>query len=118
MMGVIATRLSDFVIATSDNPRNEDPRRILAEIEPGLKQGRAPYRLLPDRREAIRTALAMARTDDVVLLAGKGHENYQQIGTQSFSFDDRVVAQELIHELRNARGDRDCGELPQQPDNA
>lgn len=113
VMGAIAARLSDFVVATSDNPRSEDPLRILAEIEPGLKQGRAPYRLLPDRREAIRTALAMARTDDVVLLAGKGHENYQWIGTQSFSFDDRVVAQELIHEMQNAQGDRACGKLHQ-----
>jgi UDP-N-acetylmuramoyl-L-alanyl-D-glutamate--2,6-diaminopimelate ligase len=105
LMGEIAARLSDIVVATSDNPRTEDPLRILAEIEPGLKRGQAPYRLEPDRREAIRSALALASRNDIVLIAGKGHEDYQIIGTQAFPFDDRVVAQELICELRSVRGD-------------
>jgi UDP-N-acetylmuramoyl-L-alanyl-D-glutamate--2,6-diaminopimelate ligase len=97
-MGEIATRLSDFVVATSDNPRSEDPQQILAEIEPGLNMGAATYHLQPDRREAIRSAFAWARKGDVVLIAGKGHEGYQIIGTQVFPFDDRTVALELIHE--------------------
>lgn len=105
LMGAIAARLSDFAVATSDNPRSEDPLQILAEIEPGLKPGPAPYRLMPDRREAIRAALALARKDDVVLIAGKGHEDYQLIGRQTIPFDDRTVARELIQELRKAQGE-------------
>ena len=101
LMGEIAARLSDVVFATSDNPRSEDPLQILAEIEPGLKRGRAPFQLQPDRREAIRSALALAREGDVVIIAGKGHEDYQIIGTNVFPFDDRAVAQELIHQLMN-----------------
>jgi UDP-N-acetylmuramoyl-L-alanyl-D-glutamate--2,6-diaminopimelate ligase len=102
LMGEIATRLSDFVVATSDNPRSEDPQQILAEIEPGLNMGAAPYQLLPDRRVAIRSALAWARKGDAVVIAGKGHEDYQITGTQVFPFDDRTVALELIHEMMNA----------------
>jgi UDP-N-acetylmuramoyl-L-alanyl-D-glutamate--2,6-diaminopimelate ligase len=118
LMGEIAARLSDMVVATSDNPRTEDPLQILAEIEPGLKRGQAPYRLQPDRREAIRSALSLARENDIVLIAGKGHEDYQIIGTQAFPFDDRLVAQELLHELRSAQGDGNCGELHKQPNRA
>jgi UDP-N-acetylmuramyl tripeptide synthase len=113
LMGEIATRLSDAVVATSDNPRTEDPVRILHEIEPGLQRGKAPYQLQPDRREAIRSALALARRHDAVLIAGKGHEDYQIIGTRVIPFDDRVVVQELIRQLHIAQGDRDCGELHQ-----
>jgi UDP-N-acetylmuramoyl-L-alanyl-D-glutamate--2,6-diaminopimelate ligase len=105
LMGEIATRLSDFVVATSDNPRSENPQQILAEIEPGLKMGAAAYQLQPDRREAIRSALAWARKGDVVVIAGKGHEDCQIIGAQVFPFDDRTVALELIHEMLNAQGD-------------
>lgn len=105
LMGEIAARLSDIVVATSDNPRTEDPLQILAEIEPGLKRGPAPYRVQPDRREAIRSALSLAQENDVVLIAGKGHEDYQIIGTRVFPFDDRLVAQELIRELRTVQGD-------------
>jgi len=104
-MGEIASRLSAFVIATSDNPRTEDPLRILQEIEPGLKQGPAPYRLQPDRRAAIREALEMARPGDVVLLAGKGHENVQIIGNQALPFEDRGIARELLLQLKRAQGD-------------
>ena len=105
MMGEIAARRSDFVVATSDNPRTEDPLQILDEIEPGLKRGPAPYRLEPDRRKAIRMALELAGRGDVVILAGKGHENYQIIGSQAFPFDDRLVAQELVHEQLHVQGD-------------
>ncbi len=105
VMGEIAARLSDTVIATSDNPRSEDPGQILAQIEPGLRRGPAPYRLLVERREAIRAALSSARKGDVVLLAGKGHENYQIIGTEVIRFDDREIARDLIQQLLNAQGD-------------
>ncbi len=96
-MGEVAARGSDFVVVTSDNPRTEDPMAIIAEIEQGLKG--AHYTVIPDRREAIRAALTEAKPDDTVLIAGKGHETYQIIGTTSFPFDDRVVARELLNEL-------------------
>ncbi len=96
LMGEIAARLSHFVIATSDNPRRENPLQILADIEPGLKKGPSPYRIDPDRREAIRAAFSRAGKGDVVVIAGKGHENYQIIGEKKMAFDDRAVARELL----------------------
>jgi UDP-N-acetylmuramoyl-L-alanyl-D-glutamate--2,6-diaminopimelate ligase len=99
VMGAIAARMSDFVIATADNPRTEDLSSILNEIEAGLREGPAGYSLIPDRREAIRSAFSTARKGDLVLLAGKGHEDCQIIGSRALPFDDRVVARELIQEL-------------------
>jgi UDP-N-acetylmuramoyl-L-alanyl-D-glutamate--2,6-diaminopimelate ligase len=96
--------MSDFVVATSDNPRSEDPLAILNEIEKGLQKASGRYRLIPDRRKAIGLALSMARKDDLVVIAGKGHEDYQIIGTRAFPFDDRVIARELILELHKAEG--------------
>jgi UDP-N-acetylmuramoyl-L-alanyl-D-glutamate--2,6-diaminopimelate ligase len=104
LMGEVASRLSDSVIATSDNPRNEEPMGILAEIQPGLKNGPAPYRIEPDRREAIREALARAGKGDVVVIAGKGHENYQIIGAKVLSFDDRAVVREFLQQKTQAPG--------------
>lgn len=98
IMGEIAARLSDYVIATSDNPRSEEPLAILGEIEPGLKKGSAPYAIEPDRRRAIEAAIEMASGNDVVLIAGKGHEDYQLVGGKTLSFDDRTVARELIRQ--------------------
>lgn len=96
LMGAIAARLSDFVFATSDNPRTEDPAAILKEIEPGLKEGPAPYVIVPDRREAIAAAISEAKRGDVVVIAGKGHEDYQILGSRVIPFDDRKLARELI----------------------
>jgi len=98
-MGEIAGRLSDFVIVTSDNPRSEDPETILSEIEPGLKRSGREYMKIKDRREAIFRAIREARAGDLVLIAGKGHETYQIIGTTRTHFDDREVAREAM-ELR------------------
>jgi UDP-N-acetylmuramoyl-L-alanyl-D-glutamate--2,6-diaminopimelate ligase len=100
-MGQIAARESDYAIVTSDNPRSEDPMAIIREIEAGMTNGK--YRVIVDRREAIRAALAEAREGDTVVIAGKGHEPYQTIGTTSHPFDDRVVARELLHELVTGR---------------
>jgi UDP-N-acetylmuramoyl-L-alanyl-D-glutamate--2,6-diaminopimelate ligase len=97
-MGEIATRASDLVLATSDNPRSEDPLEILREIEPGLRKGPAPYQIIPDRRQAIESAISMARKGDAVVIAGKGHEDYQIIGGQVLPFDDRKMALDLIRE--------------------
>jgi UDP-N-acetylmuramoyl-L-alanyl-D-glutamate--2,6-diaminopimelate ligase len=95
-MGEAAARWSDRVILTSDNPRTEDPLAILREIEPGLQGSGTPYEVIPDRRRAIARAIALARPDDLVVIAGKGHEDYQIVGTERFPFDDRRVAAEEI----------------------
>jgi len=89
MMGKIAGELADLVIATSDNPRSEDPLAILTAIETGLKEsGNRGYRLIPDRREAIRQAIAEAEPGWAVLVAGKGHETYQILGDRKLPFSD------------------------------
>jgi UDP-N-acetylmuramoyl-L-alanyl-D-glutamate--2,6-diaminopimelate ligase len=102
VMGEIAAKMSDFVFATSDNPRTEDPLDILKEIEPGLRRGTAPYAIVPDRREAIASAISTAKRGDAVVIAGKGHEDYQIIGSRVIPFDDRTLARELILENLNA----------------
>ncbi|UVI32192.1 UDP-N-acetylmuramoyl-L-alanyl-D-glutamate--2,6-diaminopimelate ligase [Paenibacillus spongiae] len=102
IMGRIAAAYSDYVIVTSDNPRTEDPIRILADIEAGLQNDGVPqerYELQPDRRLAIQKAVEMASHEDVVLIAGKGHETYQIIGSVTHDFDDREVAKEAIRSL-------------------
>jgi UDP-N-acetylmuramoyl-L-alanyl-D-glutamate--2,6-diaminopimelate ligase len=95
-MGEIAGSHSDLVIITSDNPRNEDPLAIIGEIEVGVNSTGTPYEVIPDRREAIYRAVALAKRDDVVIIAGKGHETYQLVGGNSFHFDDREVADEAL----------------------
>ncbi|HHW55738.1 MAG: UDP-N-acetylmuramoyl-L-alanyl-D-glutamate--2,6-diaminopimelate ligase [Bacillota bacterium] len=99
IMGRIAAENADHVIITSDNPRSEDPLAIIADIEPGVKaggKGAAVYEVIPDRKEAIAAAIAMARKGDMVILAGKGHETYQIIGDKTLPFDDREVAREAL----------------------
>lgn len=112
LMGEIAARLSDLLVLTSDNPRTEDPLRILAEIEDGIKSsglkrftGDSPqagrgYWVEKDRRAAIRIGLRAAQRGDVVLIAGKGHEDYQILGTTKIHFDDREVAREELSHIR------------------
>ena len=98
VMGGIAAKGADVAIVTSDNPRTEDPDRIIDEIEAGM-EGTAHVRLT-DRREAIRRALAMAQPGDCILLAGKGHETYQVIGTEKRPFDERVIVLEEMGRMR------------------
>ena len=100
-MGAVAVRNSDYAIVTSDNPRSEDPAAIIQEIEQGMKG--VEHAAVVDRRDAIRVALSRAKEGDTVLIAGKGHENYQTIGTVSHPFDDRLVAKELLDELNAGR---------------
>ncbi|HLM57883.1 MAG TPA: UDP-N-acetylmuramoyl-L-alanyl-D-glutamate--2,6-diaminopimelate ligase [Pyrinomonadaceae bacterium] len=95
-MGEAAATLSDVVIATSDNPRAEDPEAILADIEAGLREAGKPYLKIVDRREAIFRAVEEAKADDLVVIAGKGHEDYQIIGAERHHFDDREVAREAL----------------------
>jgi UDP-N-acetylmuramoyl-L-alanyl-D-glutamate--2,6-diaminopimelate ligase len=99
LMGAAAARLADLAILTSDNPRTEEPLAILAEVEKGIRQvtsdpGR--YRVIPDRREAIRSAIMEADGGDAVVIAGKGHETYQILRDRTIPFDDREVAREML----------------------
>lgn len=98
-MGEVAGRHSDLVIVTSDNPRTEDPLEIINEIEIGLKPTNCPYLVNSDRREAIHQAISKAKSNDVVIIAGKGHETYQIIGSDKFHFDDREIAKEALNNL-------------------
>jgi UDP-N-acetylmuramoyl-L-alanyl-D-glutamate--2,6-diaminopimelate ligase len=91
-MGEAAGSLSDVVILTSDNPRTEDPEQILCDAEEGIRKTGKPYRKITDRTQAINEAIAEAQNGDLVLIAGKGHEDYQIIGRETFHFDDKEVA--------------------------
>jgi UDP-N-acetylmuramoyl-L-alanyl-D-glutamate--2,6-diaminopimelate ligase len=113
LMGEVAGKYSNLAILTSDNPRTEDPLAILGEVEMGLKsslleewrpneieswRSRKGYLKVPDRREAIRMAMRLAQPSDTVLIAGKGHEDYQIIGKKKFPFDDRIEAKKALEE--------------------
>ncbi len=99
-MGKIAAELSDFCVVTSDNPRTENPEKIIAEVVEGVKQGGCEYEVVTNRFEAIEYALDHAQKDDVVLLAGKGHETYQILSDRTISFDER----EIVHKLLGSIG--------------
>jgi len=103
LMGGIALRYSDQVIVTSDNPRTEDPEKIIEDIVAGMTGGRDRYRVIVDRREALRAGVAELRPGDILLVAGKGHETYQIIGRQKYPFDDREIARELLIEAGKGR---------------
>ena len=104
LMGMVAARLSDVVVITSDNPRSEDPARIIEDVMRGatseMRQSNADVRTVVDRREAIGDAIANAGGGDVVLIAGKGHEKYQEIGDRTFAFDDVAVARAALEARR------------------
>ncbi|MEG2317013.1 MAG: UDP-N-acetylmuramoyl-L-alanyl-D-glutamate--2,6-diaminopimelate ligase, partial [Clostridia bacterium] len=100
MMGEIVSRLADFSILTSDNPRTEDPNVILKSIESGMKKAKGKYVVIENRREAIRYALEMGGEGDVIILAGKGNETYQEIMGVKRPFDEKVVVRELLNEMR------------------
>ncbi len=100
-MGQVAARHSNVVIVTSDNPRTENPQTILTQIEQGIQsllpEDRCPYQIIADRAEAIQAAVSEAKDGDLLLIAGKGHEDYQILGTQKIHFDDREEARKAIH---------------------
>ncbi len=100
IMGEIGGRLADYSILTSDNPRSEDPYQILAAVEEGIRHTAGKYTVIENRREAIRHALTVAREGDIVVLAGKGHETYQEIMGVKRPFDEKVIVRELLEELR------------------
>lgn len=99
-MGAIAGRLADYSILTSDNPRNEEPMVIIKSIEEGMKGTGAPYEIIEDRRLAIARALEMGEDGDVIILAGKGHETYQEISGVKKPFNEKQIVRELLARMK------------------
>ena len=98
VMGEVAGRLSDLTILSSDNPKSEDPLKIISDIVVGLQKTNGKYMIEPDREKAIGAAIDEARAGDILLLAGKGHENYQILADRTLEFDDREVARRALRE--------------------
>ncbi|HNU88924.1 MAG TPA: UDP-N-acetylmuramoyl-L-alanyl-D-glutamate--2,6-diaminopimelate ligase, partial [Ferruginibacter sp.] len=97
VMAEVACQYSDRVIFTSDNPRNEDPLEILKDMEAGVNVvARKKYITIADRKEAIKTAVSLSDKEDIVLVAGKGHEKYQEIKGVKYDFDDKKVLNEMF----------------------
>jgi UDP-N-acetylmuramoyl-L-alanyl-D-glutamate--2,6-diaminopimelate ligase len=114
VMGEVTGRLSDLTILSSDNPRSEDPLKIISDIIVGLQKTGGKYLIEPDREKAIGMAMEEARSGDIVLLAGKGHENYQILADRTFEFDDREMARRALRERgfegpRNEQGNGGSG---------
>ena len=101
IMGAIAADNADFVIVTSDNPRTEDPQEIINEIVAGIKGRKNRYKVICDRVEAIKWAIDNHMPDDVILLAGKGHEDYQVVGHEKHHMDEREIVAEHIEKRKN-----------------
>ncbi len=96
IMGEISGRIADFTFLTSDNPRTEDPEEIVKQIEEGMKKTKGKYKVVVDRTEAIKEAIKMANKRDIIVLAGKGHEPYQEINGEKYPYDERIIVNEII----------------------
>ena len=96
VMGEISGRIADFTFITSDNPRTEDPEEIVKQIEEGIKKTKGNYKVVVDRTEAIKEAIKMANKLDIIVLAGKGHEPYQEINGEKLPYDERIIVKEII----------------------
>ncbi len=96
IMGEISGRIADFTIITSDNPRTEDPQKIVDQVEEGIKKTKGKYTVIVDRIEAIKEAIKMADKKDIIVLAGKGHEPYQEINGVKHPFDERIIVNDII----------------------
>ena len=103
LMGEISGKIADYTIITSDNPRTEDPQVIVNQIEEGIKKTKGKYEVIVDRKEAIKKAIEMAKKTDIVVLAGKGHELYQEINDKKYDFDERTIIREIIKNI-NKKG--------------
>lgn len=115
LMGDAAGSYSDFCIVTSDNPRSEEPEEIIKMIETGMKGKK--YHVVVDRAEAIESAVKIARSGDLILIAGKGHETYQQFAHETIKFDDRAVARRVLSELRVGDLKERMAKVKEQEDN-
>ena len=98
IMGEISGKVANYTIITSDNPRTEDPKAIIDQIEEGIKKTKGKYEVIQDRTEAIKKAINMANKSDIIVLAGKGHEPYQEINGKKYPFDERKVISDIINE--------------------
>ena len=96
LMGEISGKIADFTFITTDNPRTEEPEEIVKEIEEGMKKTNGKYKVVVDRKEAIKEAIEMANKLDIIVLAGKGHEPYQEINGTKYPFDERIIVKEII----------------------
>ena len=103
IMGEISGKEADYTIITSDNPRTENPKEIIDEIENGIKKTSGKYEVILDRREAIEKAIKIANKNDIIVLAGKGHELYQEINGKLYPFDERTIVREIIEKI-NKKG--------------
>lgn len=99
-MGEISGRIADYTIITSDNPRTENPEEIVKEIEAGIKKTSGKYECIVDRTEAIKAAIGMAKKIDIIVLAGKGHETYQEINHVKHPYDERIIIKNIIDEIQ------------------
>lgn len=99
VMGEISGRIADYTIVTSDNPRTEEPEKIVKQIEEGIKKTKGNYTVIVDRIEAIKQAIKMANKTDIIVLAGKGHEPYQEINGVKHPFDERIIVNDIINEM-------------------
>ncbi len=109
VMGEVTGRLSDLTILSSDNPRSEDPLKIISDIIVGLQKTGGKYLIEPDREKAVALAIDEAQAGDIVLLAGKGHENYQMLASGTIEFDDREMARRVLRERGYDEGQRAAG---------
>ena len=99
-MGEVSGRLASYTIITTDNPRTEKPEDIVKEIEEGIIKTKGKYEVIVDRKEAIEKAIKMMGKKDIVILAGKGHETYQEINGKKHPFDERVIIKEILGEKK------------------
>lgn len=99
MMGEVSGRVADYSIITSDNPRTENPDTIIKEVEEGIKKTNGKYECIVDRKEAIKKAIKMANKKDIIVLAGKGHEQYQEINKKRYPFDENLIVNTIINEM-------------------
>ena len=105
IMGEISGRIADYTIITSDNPRTENPETIVKQIEEGIKKTKGKYEMVVDRTEAIEKAIKMANEKDIIILAGKGHEPYQEINGVKYPFDERIIVTDIISNLKVKKDD-------------
>lgn len=103
VMGEISGKIADYTIITSDNPRTEEPQSIVDQIEEGIKKTKGKYEVIVDRKEAIKKAIEMANKNDIIVLAGKGHEPYQEIDGVKHPFDERIIVSDIIRNI-NKKG--------------
>ena len=96
LMGEKAGRIADFSIVTTDNPRSEEPEAIIEEIKVGINKTKGKYKVIVDRKEAIKEAIAMLNKKDILVIAGKGHEMYQEVKGEKLPFDEREIVKEFL----------------------